>query len=308
MEPQEGAPATEKTEVWLLFDDDNVYVVVPLLGEPSRSGWSPTRCGATATTSSQNDDFGVRVRHVLRPAQRRRLRRQRRSAAAWTGRSPTSGSTTATGTRSGMSRSAGSSGGWTVEAAIPFKSLRYRPGRAQIWGFNARRINRWKNEIVVPHPHPARRWAGGASSRRRWPPRVVGLEAPPGSKNLEIKPYAIVEPDDRSHRARRGSRTTSSGDVGFDVKYGVTQNLTADFTYNTDFAQVEADEQQVNLTRFSLFFPEKREFFLENQGTFAFGGATASDRRTERHADPVLQPPHRPRSTAARCRSTAAAG
>ena len=70
--------------------------------------------------------------------------------------------------------------------------------------------------------------------------------------------------------------TTRRGDVGFDVKYGVTQNLTADFTYNTDFAQVEADEQQVNLTRFSLFFPEKREFFLENQGTFAFGGAAAA--------------------------------
>ena len=62
------------------------------------------------------------------------------------------------------------------------------------------------------------------------------------------------------------------GNVGIDlIKYGVTQNLTADFTVNTDFAQVEADEQQVNLTRFSLFFPEKREFFLANQGTFAFG-------------------------------------
>ena len=66
-----------------------------------------------------------------------------------------------------------------------------------------------------------------------------------------------------------------TGDVGFDVKYGLTQNLTADFTYNTDFAQVEADEQQVNLTRFSVFFPEKREFFLENQGLFAFGGVAA---------------------------------
>ena len=64
-----------------------------------------------------------------------------------------------------------------------------------------------------------------------------------------------------------------NGDVGLDVKYGITQNLVADLTVNTDFAQVEADEQQVNLTRFSLFFPEKREFFLENQGTFAFGGA-----------------------------------
>ena len=62
-------------------------------------------------------------------------------------------------------------------------------------------------------------------------------------------------------------RNDLGGDVGLDVQYGLTQNLTADFTYNTDFAQVEADEQQVNLTRFSLFFPEKREFFLENQGT-----------------------------------------
>ena len=68
------------------------------------------------------------------------------------------------------------------------------------------------------------------------------------------------------------------GDVGLDVKYGVTPNLAADFTYNTDFAQVEADEQQVNLTRFSLFFPEKREFFLENQGTFTFGGVSSGGR------------------------------
>ena len=68
-----------------------------------------------------------------------------------------------------------------------------------------------------------------------------------------------------------------SGDIGVDVKYGLTQNLTADFTYNTDFAQVEADEQQVNLTRFSLFFPEKREFFLENRGLFGFGGVDTSN-------------------------------
>ena len=62
------------------------------------------------------------------------------------------------------------------------------------------------------------------------------------------------------------------GDFGLDLKYGLTQSVSADFTYNTDFAQVEADEAQVNLTRFSLFFPEKREFFLQNQGTFSFGG------------------------------------
>src|SRR5439155_16143665 len=101
---------------------------------------------------------------------------------------------------------------------------------------------------------------------------LVGLEAPSGSRNVELKPYAISGlTTDRARTPRVANDLT--GDIGFDAKYGLTQNLTADFTYNTDFAQVEADEQQVNLTRFSLFFPEKREFFLENQGLFQFGGA-----------------------------------
>ena len=104
---------------------------------------------------------------------------------------------------------------------------------------------------------------------------LVGIEPPTASRNIEIKPYAIgnlitdlaatpVKVDD------------FSGDGGIDVKYGITQNLTADFTYNTDFAQVEVDERQVNLTRFPLFFPEKREFFLEGRGIFEFarGGVT----------------------------------
>ena len=102
----------------------------------------------------------------------------------------------------------------------------------------------------------------------------MGLEAPSGSRNLELKPYAISGLTTDRVRTPAVSNDLT-GDIGFDAKYGLTQNLTADFTYNTDFAQVEADEQQVNLTRFSLFFPEKREFFLENQGLFAFGGVAA---------------------------------
>ena len=99
---------------------------------------------------------------------------------------------------------------------------------------------------------------------------LVGIEAPPGSRTFEVKPYVT-------------SNATSdvptdlndvTGDVGVEVKFGLTQGVTADVTYNTDFAQVEADEQQINLTRFSLFFPEKREFFLENAGTFSFGGVS----------------------------------
>ena len=99
---------------------------------------------------------------------------------------------------------------------------------------------------------------------------LTGVEVPEGNRTFEIKPYGI------------GSMATDvtavprvvnqgAGNGGVDVKFGITENLTADFTYNTDFAQVEVDQQQVNLTRFSLFFPEKREFFLESQGTFDFG-------------------------------------
>ena len=95
---------------------------------------------------------------------------------------------------------------------------------------------------------------------------------PDSGRTLEIKPYAIA--DLSSDRARDVSNDPG-GDLGLDVKYGVTEGLVADLTVNTDFAQVEADESQVNLTRFSLFFPEKREFFLENQGVFTFGGSGA---------------------------------
>ena len=116
-------------------------------------------------------------------------------------------------------------------------------------------------------------------------------------------------PDDRQRVGDRHARTTRSGDVGVDAKYGITQNLTADLTYNTDFAQVEADEQQVNLTRFSLFFPEKRDFFLENQGIFTFGNnstgsANGSTLATCRCCSTAAASAWR---TGARCRSAAAA-
>ena len=102
---------------------------------------------------------------------------------------------------------------------------------------------------------------------------LVGLEVPASGRPIEIKPYLIGDVSSDVNASPAVSNALG-GNVGLDlVKYGITDNLTADFTVNTDFAQVEADEQQVNLTRFSLFFPEKREFFLENQGLFAFGGA-----------------------------------
>jgi hypothetical protein len=170
-------------------------------------------------------------------------------------------------------------GGWTFEVAIPFKTLRYRPSEEQVWGFQLERYNAWKNETAyltrIPESFGRR-----AAFQVSYAATLVGLEVPPGSQNLEIKPYAV------SGLASDLSATPAisndlSGDFGLDVKYGLSESLTADFTYNTDFAQVEADEQQVNLTRFSLFFPEKREFFLENQGIFAFGGVATGGQSGE---------------------------
>ena len=188
-------------------------------------------------------------------------------------------------------------GGWTIEMAIPFKSLRYEPGREQTWGINLRRVVRWKNEwsylAQVPRALTTFRGILKVSSAGT----LDGLEAPSGSRNVEIKPYALGGAHHRSHRAAAAVNGDADARVGGDVKYGLTQNLTADLTVNTDFAQVEVDEQQVNLTRFNLFFPEKRDFFLEGAGHVRVrrprqrrpGG------RQRRHAVPVLQPPHRPR-------------
>jgi hypothetical protein len=164
-------------------------------------------------------------------------------------------------------------GGWTVEAAYPFKSLRYGPGREQVWGFNLMRVKRSKNEIsAITKVPPAR--GQSAVQEAAYTATVVGLEAPIGGRALDFKPY--VTSNVTTDRAT-GISNDPGGDIGFDGKYSITRNLTTDFTYNTDFAQVEVDEQQVNLTRFSLFFPEKRDFFLENQGTFAFGGVAVNN-------------------------------
>jgi hypothetical protein len=164
-------------------------------------------------------------------------------------------------------------GGWTFEAEIPFKSMRYRPGD-QVWSVQLSRNLQARNEqsyltrLDQGVSQAAIFQVSGAAT-------LVGVEVPSTASRLfEVKSYFI---GDVNTTAGGGSQVHDvAGDIGLDVvKVGVTENLTADFTVNTDFAQVEADTQQVNLTRFSLFFPEKREFFLENQGVFGFGGAGA---------------------------------
>ena len=164
-------------------------------------------------------------------------------------------------------------GGWTVEIEIPFKSLRYQPGETQVWGIQLRRIVRRRNEAAYLTALPISVARGNSVIAGLWrvseAATLVGLEVPPLSIDVEIKPYGITGLR-TDVNANPPTENDTDADAGLDVKYRLTQNLTADFTLNTDFAQVEVDEQQVNLTRFSLFFPEKREFFLEGRGNFDF--------------------------------------
>jgi hypothetical protein len=141
--------------------------------------------------------------------------------------------------------------------------LRYPAQEAQTWGVNFQRNIRRRNEIAFWAPL-TRQYS---LYRLSLAGNLTGLTIPRRT-NLQITPYALGE---TRQSGALGRGTENLGDAGVDLKYGVTPSLTLDATYNTDFAQVEVDEQQVNLDRFSLFFPEKRPFFLENAGLFAVG-------------------------------------
>ena len=158
---------------------------------------------------------------------------------------------------------------WTAELRIPFSQLRFEKNDPMTWGINAGRGIARHQEEGVWMPVPSS-YGGRAKYRTAHVGSLVGLEGITPARTLEILPYVLpgitqVTDDDATFQ------TTREFKLGFDAKYGITSNLTADVTFNTDFAQVEADEEQVNLTRFSLFFPEKRPFFLEGAGLFDFG-------------------------------------
>ncbi len=152
--------------------------------------------------------------------------------------------------------------GWSAEFAIPFRTLRYRADETT-WGFNVQRNIRRRNERAF--------WAQldrqYSIYRVSEAGALTGLELPV-PRNLKVTPYVLGAAISQRHDGR-GTRVDP--DAGLDLKYGITPSLTFDFTVNTDFAQVEVDEEQVNLDRFNLFFPEKRPFFLENAGLFSVG-------------------------------------
>jgi len=269
-EPVSGVPSTEKTEVWLFFDDTHFYITARNWHSAPESEWIANEMRRDSSNLLRNEHFGFMLDTFY---DRRngnlfnitpiggRMDGQIADESNWNGDwNPI------WDVRTGRFE-----GGWTLEAEIPFKSLRYRPGRDQVWGIQMRRNLQSKNEAayLTPLDQGLGRSAIFHVSQAA---TLVGVKVPTTGRLFEVKPYVIGDLN-TSVDAVGGPIHLGSGNVGLDiVKYGVTENLTLDFTLNTDFAQVEADEQQVNLTRFSLFFPEKREFFLENQGVFGFGG------------------------------------
>ncbi len=165
--------------------------------------------------------------------------------------------------------------GWSAEFEIPFRTLRFPRAKTQVWGLNFQRNVRRRNERAYWTRLP-RQYRITRVSRAG---RLEGLEVPQ-ARNLQVMPYLLGQ-GARQPGPKEGYKSEYTGDLGADLKYSITPALTLDVTYNTDFAQVEVDEQQINLDRFNLFFPEKRPFFLENAGLFSVGVSEFSGQEVE---------------------------
>jgi Domain of unknown function (DUF5916) len=154
--------------------------------------------------------------------------------------------------------------GWIAEMAIPWRSLRYAPGLTS-WDVNfvrnTRRVAQWS--AWVPYPRQFSSW------RLTYAGVLDSLQPPPPRINLRVRPYALGQ---QSRDASVGAFNGSSGDVGGEVIWAPTANSLVEATVNTDFAQADVDRQVVNLSRFSVFFPERRQFFLENADLLNAGG------------------------------------
>ena len=264
-EPFEGTASTDKTEVWVTYDEDAIYVGARLW-ESDSSQRVTSDMRRDANNLYNNDHFGVMLDTFY----------DRRNgyiffANAQGGMSDSqvvNENASADWNTIWDTRSADFVGGWTIEIRIPFRSIRFKED-ARVWGINFRRHVRSKTETSYLTRIPAS-FARNGLTRTSSAATLVGIESPSKLRNIDVKGYALGSTATNRVVA---PAITNDGDseFGADMKWGVTQSFVADFTYNTDFAQVEDDEQQVNLTRYSLLFPEKREFFMEGAQFFSFG-------------------------------------
>lgn len=272
-EPLEGQPATEKTDVWVLFDADNLYIGAKL--QDSQVSSLVVNDIKKDFVELQQDDFEVlldtfgdrRNAYVfITNVEGARHDRQ----VALEGREINQSWDAVWDVKTSIQAD-----GWTVEMRIPFRALRFDKTSDRQWGINFSRHIRRKNEVVFWSPVPR----AYNLNRVSLAGDLDGLQTGRAGRDLRIKPYiASSTIREQGTTAVPNPRFGTSGDVGVDVRSAITAGLTLDLTVNPDFGQVEADEQQVNLTQFSQFFPEKRDFFLENSGVFYIGDAARNNR------------------------------
>jgi hypothetical protein len=266
--PDEGQPASQRTEIRVAFTDDTLYIAVNCLDDdPSGIVVSDSRRDASLNDSDsltlildtysdgQNGFvFGTNPSGLEYDGQ------ATREGAGGFGRSGSGGGFNINWDGVWQVETQVDGNGWSAEFAIPFTTLRYSDDVEQSWGLNVQRNIRRRNEQSF--------WAPLSRQYNIYRVLDAGLLTSldvPSQKNLQVIPYATAGFSDV------GNVSDNDLEGGFDLKYSITPSLTLDLTYNTDFAQVEVDEAQVNLDRFNLFFPEKRPFFLENAGQFSVG-------------------------------------
>ena len=279
-EPTQGASASERTEVRILFDDEALYVGAWLfdsdanrivVGERRRDASLDASDSFAFILDTFNDGqngfvFGTHPGGIEYDGQ-----------VANEGRGGGGGNRQQGGTGGGLNVNWDGSwtvatdrdeSGWYAYFRIPFSTLRFASGTEQTWGINFKRSIARKNEAVF--------WSPISRQYNLYRVSIAGaLEGivVPEQRLVTVTPYALASAQ-RIPAAHEGVRYPY--EVGGDAKIGITQALALDLTLNTDFAQVEVDEQQVDLTRFNLFFPEKRPFFLENAGLFSVGSNNAA--------------------------------
>ena len=269
VQPDEGQAASQKTEVYIGFLGEALYIGV-MAYDDNPDGIIVTD-GRRDRNLNESDSFRVIIDGLL----------DRQNGYVF-GTNPVGMEYDAQVVKEASSGASGSAGfnlnwdaswsvkaqiselGWSAEMRIPFKSLRYGKGDNQTWGINFQRNIRRNNEVAYWAPLSRQYNLNRVSEAGT----IEGI-SPSSTRNLKITPYGLF----RTGRGGAIDGTETDTEFGFDAKYSITPSLTLDLTYNTDFAQVEADEQQVNLDRFNLFFPEKRPFFLENAGQFTVGNS-----------------------------------
>lgn len=272
-EPLTGQPATEATDVWVAFDDDNLYVAA-FLHDSQADALVVNDIRKDFREEDQDDfevlldTFGDRRNGYVFSTNVEGARHDRQVSlegreinqswdAVW------------------EVRTRRHADGWSTELRIPFRALRFDKGAATTWGINFSRRIRRKNEIDFWSPVPR----AFNLNRISLAGNLAGLQTGSAGRDLRIKPYiASSAVRNLGSAANPSPAYAKSADVGLDVKAALTAGLTLDVTVNPDFGQAEADEQQVNLTQFSQFFPEKRDFFLENSGVFYVGDAARNNR------------------------------